>query len=210
MLVGLSWLVEQFSGSSIGLFELLWKFWPLALIIAGLAAAFYTPKAWPGWLIPLLLGIVFLGRSFGLLQFSLWSALVPMAIILVGAGLVLNQNPQSSTINSGVIWWGSSITNRCQTFKNGSLVAVMGGIEVDLTEAAVLEPAQVAIFTFWGGVNLKVPANWNVEVRGLPLLGGWHNETSQRISDNPAELKIFVTAVMGGVHIQHPDLKSPS
>jgi hypothetical protein len=53
-----------------------------------------------------------------------------------------------------------------------------------------------------GGVEVRVPAHWSVEVSGTPVLGGIENRVINegKLPDAPT-LYISATAVMGGVEI---------
>ena len=79
----------------------------------------------------------------------------------------------------------------------------MGGIEVDLREADIQGRADISIFTFWGGVEIKVPPTWRVTVRGLPLLGGWDDKTLEPADPNAPELVVHVTTIMAGAEVRN-------
>ena len=52
---------------------------------------------------------------------------------------------------------------RSQDFRGGEITAIMGGFGIDLRGAAIAgDSATIHIFTLWGGVDLKVPEEWNV------------------------------------------------
>lgn len=81
--------------------------------------------------------------------------------------------------------------------------AVMGGAELDFSEAVLLEGvSEVRIFALMGGVEIKVPTDINVDVRGTGIMGGF-TELSQRIDDPDAPtLRVQGYAVMGGVEVK--------
>ena len=89
-----------------------------------------------------------------------------------------------------------------QRFAGGSLTAIMGGIDVDLREADIVGGADLSVFTVWGGVEIKVPSTWRVQVNGLQLLGGWTDKTSPPLDPAAPVLRVHVTAIMGGVEIK--------
>lgn len=83
------------------------------------------------------------------------------------------------------------------------ILALMGGVDLDFSEAVLLEGvSEVHIFALMGGVNIKVPTDINVEVRGIGIMGGF-NELSQRLEDPDAPtLRVRGVALMGGVDVK--------
>ena len=81
--------------------------------------------------------------------------------------------------------------------------ALMGGAELDFSDAILLEGvSEVRIFALMGGVNIKVPTDINVQVRGTGIMGGF-TEFNQRIDDPDAPtLRVKGWAVMGGVEVK--------
>ena len=90
-----------------------------------------------------------------------------------------------------------------QDFRGGSVSAVMGSCEIDLRKASI-ESAEVILnaSAWWGGIEIKVPADWTVESRGVALMGAF--EDSSRRPDDPRK-KLIVTgyALMGGVEVKN-------
>jgi predicted membrane protein len=88
-------------------------------------------------------------------------------------------------------------------FRGGSLVALLGGYEIDLRSSSISgREAGLGITVVWGGVDLRVPEDWRVECRGVALLGGLGDKTQGR-ADSVQQLVITGLAVMGGVSISN-------
>ena len=101
------------------------------------------------------------------------------------------------------------------------MVAFMGGMELDLSLAALPQQGVIRIFTTMGGFKLYVPRSLNVTVHGLLLLGGVnvmgegnggvisfvHEESyGQGASPEAANhLEIQIFALMGGMEIVQTD-----
>ena len=203
--VGVIALLIQLDLVDLNLGQLAADWWPLIVIGVGLAALVTVPRAWVGPTIIIAVGVLFLLQTLDLLDVNLWEILWPVAIILVGLSLITSFGSRSNeddTINSTVFWWGSQRKTRSRQFKGGSLTAIMGGIEVDLREADIVDKAEIAIFALWGGVEVKVPPTWRVRVSGLPIMGGWDDKTTLPIVDGAPELIVHVTAIMGGAEIK--------
>ncbi|GAB2817276.1 DUF1707 SHOCT-like domain-containing protein [Streptomyces daliensis] len=81
-------------------------------------------------------------------------------------------------------------------------VAIMGGGELDLREAR-FEEREVVIrcFVFMGGIDVVVPSDVEVEVRGIGIMGGFDSSASGEHTGGPDAPRVVVTglAVWGGV-----------
>jgi predicted membrane protein len=90
-----------------------------------------------------------------------------------------------------------------QDFRGGSVSAVMGACEIDLRKASI-ESAEVILnaSAWWGGIEIRVPADWTVESRGVALMGAFE-DTSRRPDDARKRLIVTGYAVMGGVEIKN-------
>lgn len=83
--------------------------------------------------------------------------------------------------------------------------ALMGGIEIDLTQAR-FEEAETTIqaFAFMGGIDIYVPDDIAVQVNGVGFMGAFENHTSNQGQPVPGVplVKITGLAVWGGVDVK--------
>ena len=83
--------------------------------------------------------------------------------------------------------------------------ALMGGIEIDLTQA-MFEEAETTIqaFAFMGGIEIRVPDDVAVQVNGVGFMGAFDNHTSNQGQPAPGRPLVKVTglAVWGGVDVK--------
>ncbi len=180
-LVGFLWILDN-----LGVFEFSFaRLWPLLLILIGLAIIWKSLARTAPSPPPLPTSDLSPGTS----QEPLWSPASPSA---------------DGEVVQGVAVLGAfkRVTNT-QNFRGGSLTAFMGGCEVDLREASMSSsPTVIDIFAVWGGVELKVPADWVVELRGLPILGGFDDKT-RHPREQSKRLIIKGMVIMGGVEIKN-------
>lgn len=205
--IGGTALLGRLGVVDIDLGELVSTWWPMLIVLVGIAALVSVPRAWVGPAIIILVGAVLQFDRLDLIAVSFWDIFWPSVLLLIGLVLVTRyaRGPADdrNTINSTVMWWGSNPRTTSQDFKGGSLTAVMGGIEADLRAAGIQGRAEVSAFVFWAGIEIKVPPTWRVTVRGLPILGGWEDKTVAPLDPNAPELIVHVTAIMGGVDIKN-------
>lgn len=83
--------------------------------------------------------------------------------------------------------------------------ALMGGIEIDLTQAR-FEDAETTIqaFAFMGGIDIYVPDDIAVQVNGVGFMGAFENHSQNQGQPAPGVplVKITGLAVWGGVDVK--------
>jgi hypothetical protein len=109
-----------------------------------------------------------------------------------------------SNVNAVAVLGGVERKSGARDFRGGSLTAVMGGCGLDLRQASIASgEAVVDAFAMWGGVEIKVPRDWLVVSKGVPLLGGFVDSTTPPPAPTGKVLVVRGVALMGGVEIKN-------
>jgi predicted membrane protein len=97
------------------------------------------------------------------------------------------------------------VATRSQQFRHASLTAVLGGVTLDLSEATpATTGAVIDATTILGGVTILVPRGWIVEVRGIPVLGGWDDTTDRSaIGSGAPRVEVRALVALGGLEVKH-------
>ena len=61
----------------------------------------------------------------------------------------------------------------------------------------------IDVFAFWGGVEVRVPPDWKIEIEVWPILGGVVDESEQTADPGVPVVTIKGAAIMGGVGIKN-------
>lgn len=188
--------------------EVISNWWPVVIIVGGLLAFAANPRH---WVVSLLLvggGAIVLLRSTGAIDNI--SFLWPIVLILVGLAVLfgrgtgLGTSTSQDSVASFNLFSGSEIASNSTSFEGGRLGAIFGGVELDLRQASLAEDAALDIFTAFGGVEIKVPEGWSVELNGFPIFGGLENKTaSGHPSPDAPRLRIDATVLFGGVEVRN-------
>ncbi len=204
VLVGVVLLLERTGVVDIDLGTVASTLWPLVVVLVGLTSLLLVPRAWFGPVVITAAGVVLLLDRLDVLDVSLWDYLWPIAVILIGLGITFGaaRGQQEDRITALAFWWGTERRSRSPHFRSASLTAIMGGVELDLREADIQGTARVDVFTFWGGVDIKVPRTWEVRTTGLPLLGGWENKTQAPAGGGPV-LEVRLVTIMAGAEVRY-------
>jgi len=87
-------------------------------------------------------------------------------------------------------------------FRRANLTAMMGGVELDLRQcAAVGGESVVDVFAVWGGIQIRVPADWQVVPAVTPIMGGVDDQ-SGHAQPSRHRLVIKGMVLMGGVEVK--------
>ena len=95
---------------------------------------------------------------------------------------------------------GIQRANNSKGFRGADLTAIMGGVDLDLRDAQMGPEPVIDAFAFWGGIEVKVPADWVVINKVMPLMGGLEDDT-RADEGSSKELLIRGSAIMGGMKI---------
>jgi hypothetical protein len=109
----------------------------------------------------------------------------------------------NATMSAMAILGGVSRGNNSSAFRGADLLAIMGGLEIDLRKAAINGEAVVDVFAMWGGIELRVPEDWTVVSRVVPLMGGVDDKTRPPQGATTHRLVLRGFAIMGGIEIKN-------
>jgi len=192
------------------------RYWPALVVIFGVFKFAQSDGAASraGGLILVALGGLLLLRSLDLVDFNFWDFFWPALLIAAGISMMMRAwtryrrhdgNLDSDSYVHGLaIMGGFERTNNSQDFQGGELTAIMGGCKLDLRQAAMRgNEAVIDIFAWWGGVEIRVPENWSVTLKGLPIMGGFADSTLPPKAETSKRLIIKGIAVMGGAEIKN-------
>ncbi|HSD27301.1 MAG TPA: DUF5668 domain-containing protein [Vicinamibacteria bacterium] len=187
----------------------IFRYWPLALVAVGITKLLASGCQRSGAFLLIVLGAALLALNLGWLSFPRVAAIV---LFLVGARIAWKAlvprtavpgAASESTLDVVAILGGSKRGLSGADFKGGQAFAFMGGSEIDLRRASMTkDEAVLDVFVFWGGLEVKVPEDWEVVSRGLPILGGFVDNTRHSPG---AQKRLVVTgmAIMGGVELKN-------
>ncbi len=88
-----------------------------------------------------------------------------------------------------------------QDFKGGNILALLGGVELDLTEVIFKEDIVLYLSAYLGGIELKLPAGANIRSEVNGILGGVELKNKQLPVEGSLVIYLKGTAFMGGIEI---------
>jgi predicted membrane protein len=190
------------------------KYWPVVLVAIGLVKLWQSKDGSGGTFSGLLLtvaGTWLLLENAAVVRISFWE-LWPLLLVFFGGYLIWQGvsaprarivPDQGDTVMAVAIVGGVSRGNNSRSFKGGDLTAIMGGCELDLRQAAIDGEAVVDVFAMWGGIEIRVPDDWTVIVKAVPLMGGIEDKTRPPQGVGRHRLVIRGFVIMAGVEIKN-------
>lgn len=210
MALGVLFLLDQAGYLNAGRFIGSW--WPAVIILVGLVQLVARPGAPVGPGIVVAVGLILLVGQLGFVPGGAFNALWPIVLIAIGLSLLLNRvgrgarhSDSHDRVDRFVVFGGMDLAVRSPGFAGGSLTALFGGINLDLRESALApDGATLEIFAAFGGINIRVPDAWHVNVSGVPIFGALEDKTAggAASADSPT-IDIRATVLFGGVEIKH-------
>ena len=216
-LIGVVILLDNMGIAAAGQF---YRFWPMLLIVPGVL----NLTTQRGRIIGILLiafGAALQLHEFGIVRFSwgvIWGLVwIAAGVLILWGSLAARKRPPTpesggdplTRLNEVAIFGGVERRITTQDFQGGSINAIFGGVELDLSEANMqMNEATLDINAIFGGVEIRVPDTWQVVSRGAPIFGGYVDKTRIRRTDASADsprkmLVLTGAAIFGGVEIKN-------
>lgn len=207
IVIGLGFALQQ--AGLVDFTNLLVDWWPIIFIVIGIIQivnhTFSTPVS---GIIFILVGGILLANNW--LDVNVWAFIWPIILVAIGLIFIFSRPRFDKNINEEdklnikTFFSGAEVRSRSELFQGGTITAVFGGAEIDLRDAT-FDPtgAQLEITTVFGGVEIRVPENVHVVIKGMPIFGGWEDLTRRKSTEeNLIMLKIHAVSVFGGVEIK--------
>jgi len=208
--IGALYVFEAFEVLDAG--DTLGRWWPTAVIGLGVLQVADRGRVSRAAVALVVVGSFLLAITTGALGADAWAYAWPGIFIGTGVWLVLGWGrrearavPDLEQVDALSVLSAVRTGTRSARFRNASVTAVLGGVTLDLL-ACSPDPAGAVVDAtcVLGSVTVLVPRGWSVEVRGIPLLGGWDDTTDRSaISSDSPRVEVRALVVLGGVEVKH-------
>lgn len=205
-----------FAGNVFGLwnFELFFNGWWTLFIIVPCVISIIQNGIQFWNVIGIGIGVLFLISAQGVLNGQLIGELIfPIIIIAIGLSVIFKDqlSKNSKIIKSmnkdglpeySAIFGSQELTFPGENFNGAALIAVFGGVNLDLRQAIITEDVYIEASAIFGGIDIMVPSNVRVEVSSTPIFGGTSNKANKPLTENPPTVYINSTCIFGGTEIK--------
>ena len=210
--VGVIWGLNRTGVADINIFFDGW--WTLFIIVPSAISFFEKGNNKVSSLIFLIIGVLLLLAAQGLFEFEiLWEILLPAIVVLIGLSLIFGNKvdfnvkektkclDSEDTENIFAAFGEQNVTKSEEKFEKANLNAIFGAVKLDLREAKLEKETVIGAWAIFGGIEILVPKDCIVKVKGTPIFGGISNE---RKNEEDAKKTIYIEgyAVFGGIEIK--------
>jgi len=211
--VGVLFLFDNLNVLDIGNF---WEFWPVILIAVGLmklTGSNFQDKSSASVLIGI--GLLFLLLTLDILYWGDIRQFWPLILILIGVSIIFKHKNRSESggskhsenrVDVVAIFSGNSKTITSDHFEGGNITAMFGGAKLDFGQAKLAEGENVLdVFAMFGGAEIRIPEDWSVQLKGIPIFGGFEDArrsipAEEKTKDRTLVIKGFV--MFGGLELR--------
>jgi len=107
-------------------------------------------------------------------------------------------------VDSTAIFGGVHKKVVSKNFKGGDITSIMGGTELDLTQADFTGVIRLDVTQIMGGTKIIVPAHWEVRSEVTALFAGFEDKRQQPAVTNPDKVLILDgTSFFGGIELKN-------
>ena len=214
ILLGLLFMLENLDILDVGS---VLRFWPAVFIAIGIVKFMNAPSKADsvGGVIWMTVGTLLLLASIGVLRVGVWQLVWPIGLVALGGYIVWQAVGGSARMAaaggssddrvSGLAIMGGVVRqSNAQNFRGGDLTAIMGGCEADLRRASIeSNEAVIEAFALWGGIDIRVPEDWTVVGKVLPIMGAFEDKTRPPADGGKKRLVVRGVVLMGGVEVKN-------
>lgn len=139
-------------------------------------------------------------------------------LLLIGGGLLMILGPGRKLIKRNPlyqkddryveelnIFGGNEKVLEIQNFKGGSIQNIFGGTDLDMRDCDMEgESAEIELVCVFGGLEMRVPKDWEVIIKVTPVFGGFSNKRTVIRSEGAPRKVLYITGtvVFGGGEIK--------
>ncbi len=203
--------------------------WQFLMIVIGIFLGFKHGFRGFGWLVLILVGGAFLFEDNfpGIPIHRFW----PLIMIVIGLMIIMrprgrdhqhwrweeyakNKNYACRSgqetyisedyIDSTTIFGGVHKRILSKNFKGGDVTSIMGGTEINLSQADFTGVVVLDVTQVMGGTKLIVPPHWEIRSEINAIFAGFEDKRQQATVNNPDKILILRgTSIFGGIEIKN-------
>lgn len=192
------------------------RWWPAVLIAFGLArlTGIGGPQRLMWGAMLTVAGSLLLANQFGYVEFGI-EELWAIGLIFIGGMIVyrsvvsrrpggpVGQVDVANRLTATAIMAGVERKVQSPAFRGGDATAIMGAVELDFRATRIDgEEAVLDLLVIMGGVDLYVPADWQVVHDVVPVMGAIEDTRKAPAAEARQRLRLRGFVMMAGVEIK--------
>ena len=175
--------------------DLFFDGWWTLFIIVPCFFGLFKDQDKTGNIIGLIVGIYLLLYCQGLINFQFaWKLVVPVIFVLIGLKMIFKdtfnkKKPRQNIYDN-------------QLYTCGNYDVTFNGLILDLSKAYLNEKTNITISTLFGGVDLYLPDDVNIQIQSSNFLGGVDLHKRENKIENTKVIYLNARCIFGGINIK--------
>ena len=175
--------------------DLFFDGWWTLFIIVPCFFGLFKDQDKTGNIIGLIVGIYLLLYCQGLINFQFaWKLVVPVIFVLIGLKMIFKdtfnkKKPRQNIYDN-------------QLYTGGYYDVTFNGLILDLSKAYLNEKTNITISTLFGGVDLYLPDDVNIQIQSSNFLGGVDLHKRENKIENTKVIYLNARCIFGGINIK--------
>ena len=175
--------------------DLFFDGWWTLFIIVPCFFGLFKDQDKTGNIIGLIVGIYLLLYCQGLINFQFaWKLVVPVIFVLIGLKMIFKdtfnkKKPRQNIYDN-------------QLYTGGNYDFSFIGLILDLSKAYLNEETNITISTLFGGVDLYLPDDVNIQIQSSNFLGGVDLHKRENKIENTKVIYLNARCIFGGINIK--------
>ena len=220
-----------FGGNALGLFniDIFFKGWWTLFIIIPSFVGLFTEKEKISNLALMAIGVILLLACQEVFTFEVaWKVILGVVLIAIGLAIIIKtlfhtkndkevekkikslkgKDGDETMENLTAVFSGSDRAYNNETFSGASLVAVFGGVELDLRNAIFTKDTVINAFCAFGGIEIIVPEDVQIKTRSGFMFGGISDDRKDSVESAKYTIYVDGGGAFGGISINGKPKKS--
>ncbi|MBQ3409923.1 hypothetical protein IJG66_01015 [Candidatus Saccharibacteria bacterium] len=216
-----------FGGNAIGLFniDLFFDGWWTLFIIVPSAISLITDKDKLSNLICLTIGVILLLAAQNVFSYDVaWKVILALALVAAGLSIIYHnviRNKNDKEVEAEIkslknddtmdaqmaAFSGTERVYDNEEFSGANLMAVFGGIDLDLRHAIIKKDTVIKAFCLFGGIDIKTPDDVSLKVKSGFIFGGISDARKNSVEKGKHTIYIDAGGGFGGISINDKEKK---
>lgn len=175
--------------------DLFFDGWWTLFIIVPCFFGLFKDQDKTGNIIGLIVGIYLLLYCQGLINFQFaWKLVVPVIFVLIGLKMIFKDTFNKKKPHQNIY--------DNQLYTGGNYDVTFNGLILDLSKAYLNEKTNITISTLFGGVDLYLLDDVNIQIQSSNFLGGVDLHKRENKIENTKVIYLNARCIFGGINIK--------
>lgn len=175
--------------------DLFFDGWWTLFIIVPCFFCLFKDQDKTGNIIGLIVGIYLLLYCQGLINFQFaWKLVVAVIFVLIGLKMIFKDTFNKKKPHQNIY--------DNQLYTGGNYDVTFNGLILDLSKAYLNEETNITISTLFGGVDLYLPDDVNIQIQSSNFLGGVDLHKRENKIENTKVIYLNARCIFGGINIK--------